>query len=250
MVGAERRCSPQGHVVVRQGDRTIKANQVQYDRNNNSLRTQGGIDYTDPLVHVTGSGGSYSPTAGADFESAQFSLLQRSARGAAQEMQLTPAGPHLSGGRDLHDLPGERPVLGPARGPHHARYPQAGGHADATRASTSRACRSSICPGCRFRSATSARAAFCSRPSATPPAAAWSSRFPTTGTSRPTSISRFEPTEYSRRGTDLGGDFRYLDADDSTASSTGTICRTMPCTMRSRSRVRLATSPSCPMTSG
>jgi LPS-assembly protein len=81
-----------GHVVVRQGARTIKANQLEYDRYNNSLKTQGGIDYTDPLAHITGSGGSYSPTEGAQFESATFSLVQRSARGAAKEMQLSPQG--------------------------------------------------------------------------------------------------------------------------------------------------------------
>ncbi len=81
-----------GHVVVRQGQRRIKANRLQYNKNNNSLRTQGGIDYTDPLVHITGAGGSYSPTAGAHFESAHFSLAQRSARGAAKEMQLSPEG--------------------------------------------------------------------------------------------------------------------------------------------------------------
>ena len=81
-----------GHVVVRQGQRLIKANEVQYNRNNNSLRTRGGVDYTDPLVHVTGAGGSYSPTAGAHFESAHFNLVQRAARGAAREMQLSPQG--------------------------------------------------------------------------------------------------------------------------------------------------------------
>ena len=92
MIGVNGQLILRGHVVVRQGERRIKANQVQYDRGNNSLRTQGGIDYTDPLVHVTGAGGSYSPTAGAQFESANFSLIQRSARGAAREMQLTPQG--------------------------------------------------------------------------------------------------------------------------------------------------------------
>jgi LPS-assembly protein len=92
MVGVNGLLTLKGHVVVRQGQRTIKANHVEYDRANNSLRTQGGIDYTDPLVHVTGSGGSYSPTQGAQFQSATFSLVQRSARGAAQAMQLSPRG--------------------------------------------------------------------------------------------------------------------------------------------------------------
>ena len=92
MVGVNGLLTLKGHVIVRQGARTIRANEVQYDRNNNSLRTQGGIDYTDPLVHVRGSGGRYSPTQGAQFDSASFSLVQRSARGAAQEMQLSPEG--------------------------------------------------------------------------------------------------------------------------------------------------------------
>jgi LPS-assembly protein len=92
MVGANGQLTLKGHVVLRQGQRIIKANQLEYDRNDNSLATQGGIDYTDPLVHVTGSGGSYSPVQGARFESATFSLVQRSARGAAREMQLSPEG--------------------------------------------------------------------------------------------------------------------------------------------------------------
>src|SRR5215469_1140189 len=92
MVGENGVLTLKGHVTVRQGDRTIRADQLQYDRNNNSLRTQGGIDYTDSLVHVRGAGGRYSPTEGAQFDSASFSLVQRSARGAAQEMQLSPEG--------------------------------------------------------------------------------------------------------------------------------------------------------------
>ena len=92
MVGANGVITLTGHVIVRQGNRTIKANHLQYNRNNNSVRTQGGIDYTDPVAHVTGSGGTYSPTAGAHIESATFSLVQRSARGAAREMQLSPQG--------------------------------------------------------------------------------------------------------------------------------------------------------------
>jgi LPS-assembly protein len=91
-VGSNGMLTLSGHVLLRQGQRRIKASQVQYNKNNNSLRTEGGIDYTDPLVHVTGSGGKYSPTQGAQFDSARFNLLQRSARGAAREMELSPQG--------------------------------------------------------------------------------------------------------------------------------------------------------------
>ena len=81
-----------GKVDVRQGDREIHADQVQYDKNTGAIKSQGGIDYTDPLLHVTGEGGDYSPDGGAEFKSAQFELLQRSARGSADSLQLSPAG--------------------------------------------------------------------------------------------------------------------------------------------------------------
>jgi LPS-assembly protein len=83
---------------VRQGDREIRANEVQYDAENNRVKTQGGMEYTDPVVHVSGQGGTYSPETGADFKQAQFELRQRAARGSARAMQLTPEGViHLDG---------------------------------------------------------------------------------------------------------------------------------------------------------
>jgi LPS-assembly protein len=80
-----------GNVVIRQGERLLKADRVQIDTNKN-VKGQGGVDYTDPIVHILGAGGDYSPTGGADFKSAQFELLQRPARGRAETMTLTPEG--------------------------------------------------------------------------------------------------------------------------------------------------------------
>ena len=80
-----------GDVVIRQGDRQFKADRVDVDSHKN-LKGQGGVDYTDPIVHILGAGGNYSPTGGADFKSAQFELLQRPARGTAETMNLTPEG--------------------------------------------------------------------------------------------------------------------------------------------------------------
>ena len=198
-----------GHVVVRQGQRRIKANQVEYDRNNNSLKTQGGIDYTDPLVHVTGSGGSYSPTEGAQFESATFSLVQRSARGAAKEMQLSPQG--------LIRLERVTFTTCPVN----------------DQSWVLRAARIALDTQKREGIARNARIDFKGVPILYLP---WVSfplgdqrksgfLFPTVGnTSRggaqvsvpyyfniaPNIDFTFEPTEYTRRGPDVGGDFRYL----------------------------------------
>jgi LPS-assembly protein len=81
-----------GNVHVLQGERELRANQAHYDPKSTSFEVQGGVEYTDPLVHVTGIGGDYTQNAGADFTSAEFELRQRSARGAADVMHLTPDG--------------------------------------------------------------------------------------------------------------------------------------------------------------
>ena len=91
-VGVDGKATLKGNVEVRQGDREIRANEMEYDDGNRAVRSDGHIDYQDPLVHVTGAGGSYSAQTGADFRGAEFDLRQRSAHGAAEEMQLTPQG--------------------------------------------------------------------------------------------------------------------------------------------------------------
>lgn len=88
----EGKATLKGNVVVRQGDRVIRTDQAEVDRNNGAVKSDGHIDYTDPLVHITGNSGRYSQATGADFSSAQFTLRQRAARGAARELALTPQG--------------------------------------------------------------------------------------------------------------------------------------------------------------
>ncbi|GAC1453137.1 MAG: LPS-assembly protein LptD [Steroidobacteraceae bacterium] len=82
-----------GNVQVHQGEREIRANEVRYNPKDASVKTDGHIDYNDPLLHVAGDGGgSYSAAGGAQFKSAHFDLHQRSARGTATDMSVTPAG--------------------------------------------------------------------------------------------------------------------------------------------------------------
>jgi LPS-assembly protein len=82
----------QGNVHVLQGDRELRANHAQYDPKRSSFELEGGVEYTDSLVHVTGVGGNYSQNEGADFTAAQFELHQPAARGSADVMHLTPDG--------------------------------------------------------------------------------------------------------------------------------------------------------------
>jgi LPS-assembly protein len=88
------RLTLRGNVVVRQGDRELRANQMEVDRNNQSVRSEGRVEYNDPLLHVTGASGSYSAATGGSFQSAQFELhlQQRSVRGSARNFELTPQG--------------------------------------------------------------------------------------------------------------------------------------------------------------
>jgi LPS-assembly protein len=83
-----------GNVEVHQGDRSLKGNQMQYQDENGvrSIESNQHLDYEDSLVHVTGESGSYSGATGAAFKSADFTLKQRAARGAAKELKLTPDG--------------------------------------------------------------------------------------------------------------------------------------------------------------
>ncbi len=77
-----------GNVRVRQGDRQLRADDVEYDAKNNAFVVRGSVEYEDPLLRVKGGGGQYSADGGAAFEGAEFELPSRPARGAARSMRL------------------------------------------------------------------------------------------------------------------------------------------------------------------
>jgi len=81
-----------GNVILRQGQRVMKSNDAEFEGPDNDVRVKGKLDYTDPLIHLTGSDGRYSTSGGASFKDAQFDLLQRDGHGFAQLVDLTPAG--------------------------------------------------------------------------------------------------------------------------------------------------------------
>ncbi len=79
-------------MTVRQGERVVQSDDAEYDNADSGVRVKGKVDYQDPLIHLTGSNGRYSPTGGASFNNAQFELLQRDAHGQALLVDLTPGG--------------------------------------------------------------------------------------------------------------------------------------------------------------
>ncbi|HYJ41588.1 MAG TPA: LPS-assembly protein LptD [Steroidobacteraceae bacterium] len=77
-----------GNVVMRQGDKVIKADRLEYDAKNGRAKLTGAVEFSGPAFKVRGSSGAYSPALGAQFEGAQFELPQSNARGAARNMQV------------------------------------------------------------------------------------------------------------------------------------------------------------------
>ncbi len=81
-----------GNVLVKQGDREIKADRVTYNAQAGKLAVDGNVAYRDPLLIVHGKSGRYSATEGAEFHGADFELPSRPARGTADAMTLDAAG--------------------------------------------------------------------------------------------------------------------------------------------------------------
>jgi LPS-assembly protein len=206
-----------GHVLVRQDHRRIEANRLDYDSRDNSLGTHGGITFSDPLVHVSGKGGHYSPTGGAVFHSARFHLERRPGRGAARELALSPGGVlHLSDVEFTTCPADDRSWMLRARSITLDTRRKVGYGRD-TRIDF-QGVPILYLPWVSFPLGNVRKSGFL---------------FPTVGnTSRsgallsipyywniaPNADFTFEPTEYTRRGPDLGGEFRFL-----TASSHGTL---------------------------
>jgi LPS-assembly protein len=198
-----------GHVVIKQGQRVMKADRVEI-QNKKNVKGEGGVDYTDPIVHILGSGGNYSPAGGADFKDAQFQMLQRSARGTAATMNLTPEG--------ILDLKSVTFTTCPANDD--AWQLKASSISLDTRAKIGEAHDAKVdfmgvpifyLPYVSFPLGDERKSGFL---------------FPTIGTSSragvmiatpyywniaPNMDFTAEPIGYSRRGIDLGGDFRYLE---------------------------------------
>jgi LPS-assembly protein len=81
-----------GNVVVRQSDKVIRADRVEYDAKSGRFKLTGAVEFAGPELKVRASSGDYSPALGAQFQGAQFELPTRNARGAASNMQVDASG--------------------------------------------------------------------------------------------------------------------------------------------------------------
>jgi LPS-assembly protein len=79
-----------GHVDVHQNDRELKADRIIYDRSSDDFNVQGNVQLNDPMLQVAGDSGHYND-AGGQFAHATFQLRGRPGRGTAQDMTTTPS---------------------------------------------------------------------------------------------------------------------------------------------------------------
>jgi LPS-assembly protein len=91
-LGVDGNAELSGNVIVRQGQREIRANDLQYSASDSALDIKGALQYRDPALMVKGTQGRYSAAQGGNFSSAEFQLRERGARGTAESLQLTPNG--------------------------------------------------------------------------------------------------------------------------------------------------------------
>ncbi len=91
-VGADGNATLSGRVAVHQGERTVTADVVTYDKTTGRITVRGAVDFLDPKVRISSQTGSYDQAGGATFGTADFQLFERSGRGYASEIDVHPGG--------------------------------------------------------------------------------------------------------------------------------------------------------------
>jgi LPS-assembly protein len=81
-----------GNVELRQGERRIGAENVEYDAANNRFSVRGRLVYTDDSLRAEGESGRYEASGTASIDTPRFELPQRPARGAADNLQIDAQG--------------------------------------------------------------------------------------------------------------------------------------------------------------
>ncbi len=92
MVDAEGHAAVSGRVTVRQDARTVAADSMNYDYKTGKLRVVGGVDFEDPKLRIKSDTGIYDTVGGAEFDKANFQILDRNGRGVARELSVHPDG--------------------------------------------------------------------------------------------------------------------------------------------------------------
>ena len=211
-VSVEGKGSLKGNVVVRQGDVELRAGEMQIDKPNQSVTSAGSIEYSDPVVHVTGGGGSYSAATGAEFRGAHFDLRERGARGSADSLALTPDGVlHL-----------RKVTFTTCPASHEAWELKASSITLDTRDQVGTGRNASVdflgvpivyLPWVSFPLSSERKSGFLFPSIGSTSSSGFQFAAPYYWNIAPNADFTFQPVEYTKRGADLGGDLRFLTAD-------------------------------------
>ena len=98
-----------GNVQLRQGDRELSADEVDYAADRKSFTVRGHVQYSDPVLRASGGSGSYGATSGSNFVGAEFELPERPARGTAKAMSLDTNGVATLSGVSFSTCPSSTP---------------------------------------------------------------------------------------------------------------------------------------------
>jgi LPS-assembly protein len=81
-----------GRVRVRQDARSVTSDSVTYDDKTGRISVKGGVDFEDPKLRVRSTTGSYDIDGAANFDQANFQLMDRNGRGFAKDIDVLPDG--------------------------------------------------------------------------------------------------------------------------------------------------------------
>jgi len=81
-----------GHVRVRQDQRTVTADSMTYNFLTGKMTVRGNVDFEDPKVRLKSDDGKYDALGGAYFDMAHFQILDRNGRGVARSIAANPDG--------------------------------------------------------------------------------------------------------------------------------------------------------------
>ena len=81
-----------GRVRVRQDARAMTSHSVTYDAKTGRVTVKGGVDFQDPKLRVRSDTGHYDVSGAANFDQANFQLMDRLGRGFANDIDVLPDG--------------------------------------------------------------------------------------------------------------------------------------------------------------
>jgi len=92
VLDADRNAVLNGRVKVRQDARSVTADSVAYDNKSGRVAVKGSVDFEDPKMRVRSDKGSYDTSGAANFDQADFQLMNRNGRGFAKDIDVLPDG--------------------------------------------------------------------------------------------------------------------------------------------------------------